>query len=37
MPAKLRAATIIVEFGQAQTELLVGNVVILTDGKAGTV
>ena len=34
--AKLRAATILAEFEQAQTEL-VGKAVILTDGKAGTV
>jgi hypothetical protein len=34
--AKLRAATILAEFDQAQTEL-VGKAVILTDGKAGTV
>jgi hypothetical protein len=34
--AKLRAATILAEFEQAQTELL-GKAVILTDGKAGTV
>jgi hypothetical protein len=33
---KLRASTILCEFGQAQTEL-VGKAVILTDGKAGTV
>ena len=37
MPAaKARAFTILSEFEQAQTEL-VGNAVILTDGKAGTV
>jgi hypothetical protein len=34
--AKARAATILGEFEQAQTELL-GKAVILTDGKAGTV
>ncbi len=34
--AKIRAYTILSEFEQAQTEL-VGNAVILTDGKAGTV
>jgi hypothetical protein len=34
--AKVRAATILAEFDQAQTEL-VGKAVILTDGKAGTV
>ena len=34
--AKVRATTILVEFEQAQTEL-VGKAVILTDGKAGTV
>ena len=34
--AKVRASTILREFAQAQTEL-VGNAVILTDGKAGTV
>jgi hypothetical protein len=34
--AKLRACTILSEFGQAQTELL-GKAVVLTDGKAGTV
>jgi hypothetical protein len=34
--AKVHASTILVEFGQAQTEL-VGKAVILTDGKAGTV
>lgn len=34
--AKLRAATILAEFEQAQEEL-VGKAVILTDGKAGTV
>lgn len=33
---KLRASTILSAFDQAQTEL-VGKVVILTDGKAGTV
>ena len=33
---KLRASTILGEFGQAQNEL-VGKAVILTDGKAGTV
>jgi len=33
---KIRASTILGEFGQAQTEL-VGKAVILTDGKAGTV
>jgi len=33
---KLRACTILSEFGQAQTEL-VGKAVVLTDGKAGTV
>jgi hypothetical protein len=37
MPAaKLRASTILGEFGKAQAEL-VGKAVILTDGKAGTV
>ena len=37
MPAvKARASTILVEFSQAQAEL-VGKPVILTDGKAGTV
>ena len=37
MPATTaRASTILAEFGQAQAEL-VGKVVILTDGKAGTV
>jgi hypothetical protein len=36
MPAKLRASTILAEFGQAQAEL-VGKAVILTNGKAGTV
>jgi hypothetical protein len=34
--AKTRAAKILTEFEQAQTEL-VGKAVILTDGKAGTV
>ena len=34
--AKVRAAIILSEFDQAQTEL-VGKAVILTDGKAGTV
>jgi len=34
--AKVHASTILGEFEQAQTEL-VGNAVILTDGKAGTV
>ena len=34
--AKVRASTILGEFGQAQTEL-VGKAVVLTDGKAGTV
>jgi hypothetical protein len=34
--AKARASTILAEFDQAQAEL-VGNAVILTDGKAGTV
>ena len=34
--AKLRAATILGEFEQAQAEL-VGKAVILSDGKAGTV
>ena len=34
--AKARAFTILSEFEQAQTEL-VGNAVVLTDGKAGTV
>jgi hypothetical protein len=34
--AKVRASTILAEFEQAQTEL-VGQAVILTDGKAGTV
>ena len=34
--AKTRAATILGEFEQAQSELL-GKAVILTDGKAGTV
>ena len=33
---KIRASTILGEFGQAQFEL-VGKAVILTDGKAGTV
>jgi hypothetical protein len=33
---KLRASTILGELEQAQTEL-VGNAVVLTDGKAGTV
>jgi len=33
---KIRASTILGEFQQAQFEL-VGNAVILTDGKAGTV
>jgi hypothetical protein len=33
---KVRASTILGEFEQAQTEL-VGEAVILTDGKAGTV
>ncbi len=33
---KLRASTILAEFGQAHAEL-VGKAVILTDGKAGTV
>jgi hypothetical protein len=33
---KIRASTILSEFEQAQFEL-VGNAVILTDGKAGTV
>ena len=33
---KIRASTILGEFEQAQFEL-VGNAVILTDGKAGTV
>jgi hypothetical protein len=37
MPSvKLRASTILGEFGQAQTELI-GKAVVLTDGKAGTV
>ena len=37
MPAvKARASTILVEFSQAQTEI-VGKAVVLTDGKAGTV
>ncbi|MCP3459317.1 MULTISPECIES: PRC-barrel domain-containing protein [unclassified Bradyrhizobium] len=36
MPTELRAFTILVEFDQAQTEL-VGKAVVLTDGKAGTV
>ncbi len=37
MPAaKERACTILGEFDQAQSEL-VGNAVVLTDGKAGTV
>ena len=37
MPAaKVRASAILSEFEQALTEL-VGNAVILTDGKAGTV
>jgi hypothetical protein len=34
--AKTRASTILIEFDQAQAEL-VGKAVILTDGKAGTV
>jgi hypothetical protein len=34
--ANVHASAILGEFGQAQTEL-VGNAVILTDGKAGTV
>jgi hypothetical protein len=34
--AKVRAYTILSEFEQAQTEL-VGEAVVLTDGKAGTV
>lgn len=34
--AKVRASTILVEFDQAQAEL-VGKAVVLTDGKAGTV
>lgn len=34
--AKAYAATILVEFEKAQTEL-VGKAVVLTDGKAGTV
>ena len=34
--AKARASTILVEFDQAQAEL-VGKAVVLTDGKAGTV
>jgi hypothetical protein len=34
--AKVRAATILAEFNQAQGELI-GKAVILTDGKAGTV
>ena len=33
---KVRASAILAEFEQAQTEL-VGNAVVLTDGKAGTV
>ena len=37
MPAvKLRAATILGEFEQAQSELI-GKAVVLADGKAGTV
>ena len=37
MPAvEARASTILVEFSQAQSEI-VGKAVILTDGKAGTV
>jgi len=37
MPAvKARASNILVEFSQAETELI-GKAVILTDGKAGTV
>jgi hypothetical protein len=37
MPAvKVRASTILGEFGEAQSEL-VGKAVVLTDGKAGTV
>jgi hypothetical protein len=37
MPAvEARASTILVEFSQAQTEI-VGKAVILADGKAGTV
>jgi hypothetical protein len=35
-PVKIRAYTILGEFERAQSEL-VGNAVILTDGKAGTV
>jgi hypothetical protein len=34
--AKARASAILVEFDQAQAEL-VGKAVVLTDGKAGTV
>ena len=34
--AQARASTILVEFGQAEAEL-VGRAVVLTDGKAGTV
>jgi hypothetical protein len=34
--AKVRAATILAEFNQAQGELI-GKAVTLTDGKAGTV
>jgi hypothetical protein len=34
--AKARASTILIEFDQAQGEL-VGEAVVLTDGKAGTV
>jgi hypothetical protein len=35
-PTKVRAATILDEFEQANAEL-VGKAVVLTDGKAGTV
>ncbi|WP_445217604.1 PRC-barrel domain-containing protein [Bradyrhizobium sp. Pa8] len=35
-PAKLRASTILNEYGKAQSELI-GKTVVLTDGKAGTV
>ena len=36
MPVKLRASTILSEYGKAQSELI-GKTVVLTDGKAGTV
>ena len=35
-PVKLRASTILNEYGKAQSELI-GKTVVLTDGKAGTV